>query len=344
MSLFSRSFPVRRSSAPPARRKRRAVRAPATSRGPGHLSLAAESLERRALLAVSATLSGGDLLITYNDPGDTVADITSDGTDYTVTGTGLASTTFKIADVTGVISVADNAAQGGQEFKVLAGTVLANPLQINANVEIATLTGGITATTAGDVLIGSAAITLANDISTAATNANIAFTGAVTLAQNTTLNAGAGAITFKSTVDGAYTLTANSTGTTTFGGVVGGTGKLVSLTTNAGGTASLLSVSTSGAQTYNDDTVTLNGTYATTDSKFTVDKNTTLAGNTVVSTGTGDISFNGTVDGLYTLAANSTGTTTFGGVVGGTGKLVSLTTNAGGTASLLSVSTSGAQT
>ncbi len=90
-------------------------------------------------------------------------------------------------------------------------------------------------------------------------------------------------------------------------------------------------MTTTGAQTYNDDTVTLNGTYTTTNSAFTVDKATTLAGTTIVSTGTGNIDFKGTVNGAQSLNANSTGATTFGGVVGGGTPLTSLTTNAGGT-------------
>ncbi len=240
MILLARLFPTARGSRPaaaPSRRrgpKARHRRGRSLARLP---SLATESLERRALLAVSATLAGGDLLITYNEPGDLMAEISSDGTKYTVSGTGLAAEQFNVADVTGRIIVEDAAALGGQEFKVLTGTAaLANPLEVNANVEATLLSGGITATKAGVVLIGSSAITLANDISTVATNANIVFTGAVTLAKNTA---------------------ANSTGATTFGGAVGGTKALVSLATNAGGTASLLSVTTTGTQTYNDDTVTL---------------------------------------------------------------------------------------
>jgi hypothetical protein len=141
-----------------------------------------------------------------------------------------------------------------------------------------------------------------------------------TLAGNTVVSTGTAAIAFNGTVDGAFTLAANSTGATTFGGVVGGGvgTELVSLTTNAGGTASLGSVTTTGEQTYNDDTVTLNGTYTTTDSKFTVDKVTTLAGNTEVSTGGGAIAFNGTVDGAHNLALTAgTGNVTFGDAVGG---------------------------
>jgi hypothetical protein len=221
--------------------------------------LATESLEPRALLAVTAELIGGDLVIAYNDSGDVLADISSDGTKYTVSGTGLVAKQFKIADVT-VITVADKASKSGQTFQVLSGNSLAAPLQVNANVETASLLGGINASLPGDVLIGSATISLANDISTATTNGNISLTGAVTLEANVALNAGSGAISFNGTVDGAQTLGLTAgTGNVTFTGVVGNTTPLGAITINsakdvtANGirAASLTQVAGSGTTTLN---------------------------------------------------------------------------------------------
>ena len=86
------------------------------------------------------------------------------------------------------------------------------------------------------------------------------FGDAVTLAGNTTLtSSGNQAITFNSTVNGARALAVNTTGTTTFGGSVGTTTALTSLTTDPGGTTALNggAVTTSGNQTYND-AVTMN--------------------------------------------------------------------------------------
>jgi len=302
MSLFSRLFPARRSSTPLVRRKRRTARATTAARGPERLSLAAEPLEARAMLAVTAALAGGDLLITYNDPGDLLADISSDGTNYTVTGTGLASKTFKIADVTGVISVADKADLGGQQFKVLTGTAaLANPLQVNANVEATLLSGGITASKAGNVLIGSAAITLANDISTAATKANIAFTGAVTLAKNTTLSAAAGAISFENTVDGAFTLTVANANDVSFRGRVGSTTPLAGITLQKA-----ISVTS-------DDTISLDGTPALATNGITIEAGVNKvslakAGSTIQNFSANGIWFKGgstdsTISG-FTIKAN----------------------------------------
>ena len=66
-----------------------------------------------------------------------------------------------------------------------------------------------------------------------------------------------GDITFASTVDGAFALTANTAGVTAFDGAVGGTVALASLTTDAPGTTDLNggAVNTIGSQTYNDPVV-----------------------------------------------------------------------------------------
>src|SRR5207247_7862890 len=71
---------------------------------------------------------------------------------------------------------------------------------------------------------------------------------AVTLGTATILSASAGNITFPTTVTGAFELTANGTGTTSFGGAV----NVASLTTNAGGTTALNggSVTTTANKTY----------------------------------------------------------------------------------------------
>src|SRR5205823_10492131 len=63
-----------------------------------------------------------------------------------------------------------------------------------------------------------------------------------------------GPITLASTVNGAQALTVNTAGVTTFGGAVGGTTALASLTTDAAGSTDLNggAVTTTGSQTYND--------------------------------------------------------------------------------------------
>jgi hypothetical protein len=198
MALFSRPFPARRSRSLPGRRRRPAPRPTAGLQA----SLAAERLEPRALLAVTATLSGGDLLISSTAAGDVLAEIMSDGTNYTVSGTGLAATQFPIASVTGRIAVGDPVGIDGQTFRVLAGTPLANPLEVTASIETTELHAGINATVAGDISIYSANVTTGSastvSVSTSATNGNVWLSGAVTLNNDLYLTSGSGTITLGS--------------------------------------------------------------------------------------------------------------------------------------------------
>ncbi|MEI7733423.1 MAG: hypothetical protein WCO56_27880, partial [Verrucomicrobiota bacterium] len=140
-----------------------------------------------------------------------------------------------------------------------------------------------------------------------------------TLGANTVLNGTD--IKFVTTLDSAganRTLQVNGSGVTTFGGVVGGTLPLASLTTDASGSTAINggAVTTTGGQTYNDTV--------------------TLGANTVVaSTSSGNLTFAKTVDAdavanNRTLVANTAGTTTFRDVVGGNQALKSVTTDAAG--------------
>ncbi len=140
---------------------------------------------------------------------------------------------------------------------------------------------------------------------------DLIYNDAVVLTNNTTLvSTGSGTILFYSTVNGGYSLTVNTAGTTVFGGAVGGVTALSSLTTDAGGTTQIGAsmMKTTGSQTYND-AVVLGMDVALT------------------STGAGGISINSTVNGEYSLAVNTAGTTVFGGLV----SVDSLTTDAAGT-------------
>ena len=107
----------------------------------------------------------------------------------------------------------------------------------------------------------------------------------MTLGADTTLTStgtgAAGNITFVTTLDGAQSLAVNTSGTTTFGGIVGGTTALTSLTTDTGGSTAINggAITTTGLQSYHDN-VTLGTTAAT-----------------LTSTGSGAIHFFGLVNG-----------------------------------------------
>lgn len=111
-------------------------------------------------------------------------------------------------------------------------------------------------------------------------------------------------------------------------------------------TVQLESVTTIGEQRYGQNAI-LSGTYATGGGGFAVAGATRLAGNAIVATGRGSVTFSGTVDaatvGGQALEVQSQGQTRFVRAVGGGVALDSLTTDAGGTTSAVSVTTRGLQ-
>ena len=123
-ALFARRVPH-----PPARRRPERHRGAAT-----RSALVPEMLESRVMLAVTATLSGTALQINYGGDGESAV-ISSDGSEYSVSGTGLATTKFTVAAVDS-IAVSDLSG-GNQLFTVAAGTALAAPLTVAATVETA---------------------------------------------------------------------------------------------------------------------------------------------------------------------------------------------------------------
>ncbi|TWA72857.1 hypothetical protein FBZ82_102458 [Azospirillum brasilense] len=332
-------------------------------------------------LSVSGTLNGGGYGATLNaaQGGVTLGGPASNLASLSATaGTiGLrAVTTTGVQTYTGATSLQGAYATGNGAFTVTGATTLAGGTTVNsgsgnvlfsgtvngANSLVITssgatqFTGTVGGTTAlttltidagGTSSVKSVTTTGAQIYSgtvtfdgTYTTGAVFSAIGAVTLAGNTTVD-GTSSVVFMSTVDGGYALAVNNKGMAQFNGAVGGTTALASLTTDAGGTSSVKSVTTTGAQTYND-AVTLDGTYSTGSGAFTANAAATLAGATTVNGGS--VLFAGAVDGAQALVINSKGATTFSGTVGGTTALASLTTDAAGTSSLKSVTTTGAQT
>jgi filamentous hemagglutinin family protein len=198
--------------------------------------------------------------------------------------------------------------------------------------------GGISYSTAEAVTLNGG--TLSNLVG------NNAFAGPITLAANSAVTIADGTtMTVGGTVNGGSQLTISSgTGGINFLSAIGGTTPLSSLTATVG-SISLGPVTTVGAQTYTG-VATLNGDLTTTNGTITLNSPVTLGANTTLSAGAGSISFGDTLNGSFSLTANSTGTTTFGGPVGNTTPLTNLTTNTGGTTAIdgSTVTTSGNQT
>ena len=151
---------------------------------------------------------------------------------------------------------------------------------------------------------------------TADGTAGFQFNAPVTLLSDTSLSTtGNRNITFSSTIDGANALSLQAgTGTITFGGNVGATTPLASLTANASSIAAR-SVSTVGDQSY-IGALALNGaSYTASNGAFSETGATTLNADTTV--GSKNISFSSAVNGAKALSLLAgTGTITLGGNVG----------------------------
>ncbi len=149
------------------------------------------------------------------------------------------------------------------------------------------------------------------------------YNGAAQLQLDTVLaSTGGGAVTFNATVDGARALEVDTAGNEVFNGRVGGSTALASLTTdaadlggdvifNAAGAAATPSVQTAGSQTYNDAAL--------------------LQQPTVLTSVSGGVTFNATVDGARTFSiVSGAGGVAFGADVGGATALRSITVDTSG--------------
>jgi hypothetical protein len=248
--------------------------------------------------------------VTSIDVVDTAGTATGQSVMFDDAGTGTGIHITGAITVTAIDSVTFDTADGPLEAGSLSISGATSVINIDSDV---TTTGSAGQTYGGPVVVGTATIT------------------SVTVDAGTTAG-----VTFSQTVDGSTAATnalvVDAGGTTTFDAIVGGITPLSSLTTDASGTTVLSAdVTTTGAQTYNDP-VTLPGINIS-----------------VTSANGGAISFLSTVNGGTTAGANSlsvntSGATTFGGVIGGKLALGGLTTDAPGTTSLGgSVTTTGNQ-
>ncbi|HWA26284.1 MAG TPA: hypothetical protein VG734_11525 [Lacunisphaera sp.] len=260
---------------------------------------AATNVTANAFSAATLTQNGGLGTTTFNGAVDT-----NSAGGISLSGNNLVINSAITTTGTGPVTVAE----GGTATLAAAGNISSD------GAVSLTATGGIF--TAGDVTT---------------TNDSVTYVSATNLTGPVTVNAGSGAITFSNTVNGTQTLTANSTGLTTFNQVVGGTTALTTLTTNAGGTTAInANVTTSGNQAYNDG-VRIDGA------------------NVTLTSTAGSANFASAIDGLTSGTNNLTintlaGATTITGPIGGTVPLASLTINTGAAMLLPSTTTTGALT
>lgn len=330
-----------------------------TSTGGNITTTGAQAYAGTLTLTGAATLQGDTLSINNIAAGANALGLRANTLTVAGTATGTGTVTFEPVSSTGSIGVAGGAGtlQLSQallnkfgSFGTLAIGSSANAYSIAfgnftlpANTVVRSSSGGISfqtldgahtlqAQTTGtiamnDIVGGTADLTSidlngAITINTAAvqTSGTQAYTGAVTLQQNTVLDGSA--VGFSSTVAGAgRSLEVN--GNASFGGAVGGGGALASVDVS-GTTALAGNVTTTGTQVYGGAVILSAAS-------------TTLAGSTV--------EFNGTVDGTApgSQGLTITGNADIGGVIGATNRLSGLSVS-GTTALASNVTTSGAQT
>ncbi|HEX3657875.1 MAG TPA: hypothetical protein VHV55_18945, partial [Pirellulales bacterium] len=292
-----------------------------------------ESLEERRLLSLTTdSFSGGVLTVDFN-AADRVG-ITSSGGNVLVNGssptTGAAAVGSVTAiDITGTGNF-DNtidlsgvsAAQGFSNLAtvtIAAGgavngdTILLGPLNASGAVNVSSV-GPSQITLAAGVAAGSLVIApgILSDIyldGGVTTSGAQDYAAPAWIEADAVLSAGNGNITFGSTLDGAHNVTLDSSGATTFAGVVGGADSLSSLTTDAAGSTVIdasITTSGSGGLTLNDPV--------------------TLGGDVTLSAGFNPVTIASTIDGDYALAIDSSDLA-LNGAIGSSEPLASLSTN-----------------
>ena len=294
----------------------------------GALELGADVTFTASKITFSATVDGSKALTIagsapteFNGVVGNTAPLTS-----LTTGTGLTTINAASIKTSGnqeykdAVTLSENTALTASDVKFDSTVDGAKTLTIAgaASTEFNGIVGGTTPLTALTTGTGLTKI----DTTSVKTSSMQEYEGSVLLNKNTSLEASS--VTFEGTLDGAYSLTLAGATVQKFSGVVGGTTALTSLTTGTGlTTIDTASLKTSGIQTYKG-AVSLN-------------KNTSLEASLAT--------FEGTLDGAYSLTLAGTAAQKFSGIVGGTTALSSLTTGTGTTTiNTSSIKTNGIQT
>ncbi len=222
-----------------------------------------------------------------------------------------------------------DAAAGDVVFGAEVGTsTTTNEFAVaNLNITGNSATMRSTRTTGRQLISGS---TFLNGNLTSTGTGDISIAGATQLLADSTITTTNGGVIFFGTVDSdsttrALTVNTGGSGLTRFAGAVGSTNRLASLTTNADGSTLLATnqVRTTGDQLFND-AVTLGA-------NTTLEANDVLFGSTLNSDAANtprNLTINTAVN---TTTSSDTGETTFQGIVGGLRRLGSITTNGEGT-------------
>jgi autotransporter-associated beta strand protein len=230
--------------------------------GTGTVSVTGNVGSGAALGIITLTQTGGTTFSGTLDAATVTLTDTADATDITFSGSATIATLNTAAQPYNIVfNGAANTITNLVTF-TNTGTVTLG----NSSSDSSTFNGGITATAPSGV-------TLAGTIQTSGDTISIGDGDtAITLAANTIVDGNtAGDITLAGATNGGYSLTLNTTGTTTLSAEIGGSTALTTLTTNASGTTVISAdIETSSTQTYNDAvTLSADVTLTTTDSNLT---------------------------------------------------------------------------
>ncbi|HQU42916.1 MAG TPA: hypothetical protein PK867_08890, partial [Pirellulales bacterium] len=217
-------------------------------------------------------------------------------------------------------------------------TLAADSFKQVAGSGTTTFDAAVTVSGATGVAITTTAIDLQASIGATAAAAPVTLNAPVTLTGDVAITTNGGDMSFSGTVDGAHALTLSpGSGNVLFGGNVGATTPLTSLTVNGAGTTTVdANVTTTGSQAYQEavklaatpiaPAITLVQSLVTTDSDVTFAQTVDAAAAGVqglsLSVGSGDVKFGnnlGATAALASLSVNGTGTTTLLGNVATTG-------------------------
>jgi len=264
----------------------------------------------------------------------------------TVSGTTNLNTSGGILNLNGAVSLSAglNLSTSGGALNINSTINGGSALVANSAAGILTVAGvigGVTPVASASLTStngGATSISIGQNITTA--NGTIAMSGPVQFTGDVTLDSGAGAgnITFSDaiTVDVAHAIALDAgTGDITFAGTIGSGTALTSLALTG------TNITSSVSFTPNISTsMSLSGALATTNTAITIPVALTLTGTSSAASsgsGSGDIQFSSTINGAFGFTVNSgADDITYGGAIGGTTPLTSLTTTSTGTINIAS--------
>ena len=276
----------------------------------GSTAITLGDVDTPVTLLTDTTLKSGGGVVTFGgtlDGGHKLVVNTSGVTTFTGAVGKTAALTSLTTDAGGEVNV------NGGSVTTTGEQVYNDALKMTGNTTLkgSAVKFNAVATGTGTLIVDGAATIKGGTVTTTGAQT---YKGAVTLEADTVLTSSSGGdIAFMATIDGAQALEVKTSGVTTFTSSVGGSSSLKSLITDAPGSVRMGagSIKTTGLQAYND----------------AVDLGVDIV---FASTGQGDVTFNGAVNGAHSITVNTSGVTTFNQSIGAVTTLASVTTDAGG--------------